>query len=79
MDCLVTYTFVCLAENQAATAVDIAELGVDAFHAHAIALLREHASATVVEVWKDEGVVALILRDGVRPLSDGASPTEPAA
>lgn len=73
MDALVTYTFVCLAENQVATAVDVAALDVGAVRAHALSLLREHASAAAVEVWQDEGVVALIARDGVRP-SHGRRP-----
>jgi hypothetical protein len=74
MESPTTYTFVCLAENQVATAVDIAELGADAFRAHAINLLREHASAATVEVWQGEAVITVISRDGVRPLPAAATP-----
>ncbi|WP_163233915.1 hypothetical protein [Caulobacter rhizosphaerae] len=65
-----TYTFVCLAQNQIATAVDVQPLAPDAFRGHALSLLREHASAATVEVWRDETVIAVVDRGGVRPARD---------
>lgn len=59
-----TYTFVCLATNQVATAVDIQDLAEDAYRRHALSLLRDHASAQAVEVWRDEVVIDLIERAG---------------
>jgi hypothetical protein len=72
---MITYTFVCLAQNEAATAVDIQVMGPEAVRGHALSLLREHASATSVEVWRDDRVIAIIDRGGVRASTgrDGAS------
>lgn len=61
-----SYTFVCLAENQVATLVDVQALGEEAFRGHALGLLRDHASAATVEVWRDDAVVALVDRGGLR-------------
>jgi hypothetical protein len=66
MESLVTFTFVCLADNQVATLVDVQAMSEEAFRAHALNLLREHASTATVEVWKDETVLATIARDGLR-------------
>ncbi|WP_184717336.1 hypothetical protein [Caulobacter sp.] len=74
-----TYTFVCLADNQVATAVDVQALAPDAYVAHAWSLLREHASAVSVEVWRDEAVIVVIERDGARMLSSKARPAEHAS
>ncbi|PIB96244.1 hypothetical protein CSW60_17065 [Caulobacter sp. X] len=71
-----TYTFVCLADNQVATAVDVQALSPDAYVAHAWGLLREHASAVSVEVWRDDAVLAVIERDGARMLSSTISSDE---
>ncbi len=71
-----TYTFVCLADNQVATAVDVQVLAPQAYVAHAWGLLREHASAASVEVWRDEAVLAVIGRDGARMPSNKISPAE---
>jgi hypothetical protein len=68
-----TYTFICLAQNQVATVVDVQVLASDGVRGHAMALLREHASAASVEVWCKEAVVAVIDRDGLRPMRDGSS------
>jgi hypothetical protein len=59
-----TYTFVCLAANQVATAVDIQDLDEGAHRRHALSLLRDHASAQAVEVWRDEAVIDLVERAG---------------
>ena len=61
-----TFTFVCLAPKQEATHVDIQALTRDAVRAHAFGLLREHASAETIEVWREDAIVAAIDRDGVR-------------
>jgi hypothetical protein len=67
-DTLSTYTFLCLAQNQVATVVDVQALEADSIRAHAFILLREHASAASVEIWKDEALIDTIARDGVRAL-----------
>lgn len=59
-----TYTFVCLAGNQVATAVDIQDLAEDSYRRHALSLLRDHASAETIEVWRDEAVIDLVERAG---------------
>ncbi|PXA74345.1 hypothetical protein DMC25_25475 [Caulobacter sp. D4A] len=59
-----TYTFVCLAANQVATAVDIQDLDEGAYRRHALSLLRDHGSAQAVEVWRDEAVIDLVERAG---------------
>jgi len=61
-----TYTFVCLTRNQVATVVDVQALASDACVAHAWSLLREHASAASVEVWRDDAVLVVVERDGAR-------------
>lgn len=66
---LSTYTFLCLAQNQVATVVDVQALEAGAIRAHAFNLLREHASAACVEIWRDEVLVEAIARDGVRALA----------
>jgi len=62
-DTLLAYTFLCLGPNQVATRVDLQALEPAGVQAHAANLLREHASATAVEVWKGEVFVALIDRE----------------
>lgn len=65
-DVMTIYTFVCLAANQVAGMVDIQDLPSDGYRQHALFLLREHASATTVEVWRDDGVLEVIDRTGGR-------------
>jgi len=62
-----TYTFFCVGQNQVATIVDVQALAADGVRRHALGLLREHSSVASVEVWQDEGVIALVERDGMRP------------
>jgi len=62
---MAVYTFVCLARNQVAGAVDIQDLPSEGYRQHALRLLREHASAAAVEVWWDEEVLETIERMGV--------------
>jgi hypothetical protein len=64
-----TFTFVCLAANQVATHVDLQALPDEAHRAHAFSLLREHASAQTVEIWRDDAIVAVIDREGTWPRS----------
>ena len=59
---MVVYTFVCLTRNQVAGTVDIQDLPDGSHRQHAVGLLREHASATAVEVWRDDEVVETIDR-----------------
>ncbi len=76
---MLTHTFVCLAENQVATAVDVQTLEEAAVRAHALGLLREHASAASVEIWREDVVIALVGRDGVRSIArpDADGPVGP--
>jgi hypothetical protein len=69
MDQPVAFTFVCLADNQVASFVDVQVLSEGAHRAHALQLLREHASAVTVEVWRGEAVWEAIGRDGVRMIA----------
>jgi hypothetical protein len=62
-----TYTFVCLADNEVATHLDIQTLAADDVRAHALGLLRAHASAARIEVWLSDDLVLTLPRDGVRP------------
>lgn len=64
-DALLAYTFLCVGRNQVATRVDLQAMEPAGIQAHAINLLREHGSATAVEVWKDEVFVGLIDRDSM--------------
>ncbi len=76
----VTFTFVCLAKNQVASMVDIQALAPEGYRQHALGLLREHASAETVEIWRDEGVWEIVARDGVRaikPAEVSPSATDP--
>lgn len=67
------YTFVCLAENEVATTVDIQDLADGAYLRHAQRLLREHASARAIEVWRDERMIDRVERSGAeRPASPAA-------
>ncbi len=66
-DGLSSYTFICLTGNQVATFVDPQPIGVEAIRAHAFKLLREHASAAVIEIWRDEQLVDEVVREGLRP------------
>jgi hypothetical protein len=59
---MAVYTFVCLARNQVAGAVDIQDLPEGRHRQHAVGLLREHASAAAVEVWRDDEVLETIDR-----------------
>lgn len=56
------YTFLCLGPNRQAAVIDIQPLAHDAIQAHAANLLREHASAASIEIWRDEMFVALVDR-----------------
>lgn len=69
-----TYTFVCLAQNQVATSVDIQTLSDQAYRQHALSLLREHASAMSIEVRRHEGVIDVVDRAGGRADGGAASP-----
>lgn len=59
------YTFICLTKNQVAGLVDIQDMPEGGYRQHALALLREHASAATVEVWLDDEVLDVIDRWGV--------------
>jgi hypothetical protein len=61
---MTVYTFVCLAPNQVAGTVDIQDLPSGAYRQHALGLLREHASAAAIEVWRDDEVLETIDRTG---------------
>jgi hypothetical protein len=80
-DGLQHFTFICLTQNQVATFVDPKPIDPEAIRAHAFNLLREHASAAVVEVWQEEQLIDQIARDGVRvwpqadPDDEGARPS----
>ncbi|SFI55862.1 hypothetical protein [Caulobacter sp. UNC279MFTsu5.1] len=76
---LQSFTFVCLADNQVATYVDVQELAPAAVRQHAIQLLREHASAATIEVWRDDVVWEVVGRDGVRAIAGGREAAEPAS
>jgi hypothetical protein len=54
--------FVCLTRNQAAGTIDIQDLPDARHRQHAVDLLREHASAAAVEVWRDDQVLETIDR-----------------
>jgi len=69
-----SFTFICLADNEVATHVDIQEMGADGLRAHALSLLREHASAARIEVWRNDDLVLTLPRDGVRPFSPHRGP-----
>jgi hypothetical protein len=56
-----------LAQNQAATSVDIQTLSDQVYRQHALRLLREHASAMSIEIWRDEAVIDVVDRIGGRP------------
>lgn len=75
----VSFTFVCLAENQVATHVDVQELEPSGVRQHALQLLREHASAATIEVWRDDAVWEVLGRDGVRAVAAGREAAEPAS
>lgn len=70
-----TYTFVCIGENQVAVTVDVQALADEAYRAHALQLLRDHASVATIEIWCDEAVVDSLARDGVRPWPRAIPPT----
>lgn len=69
-----TFSFICLAENEVATHVDIQALSKDGLRSHALGLLREHASAARIEVWQDDSLVLNLPRDGVRPYPPASGP-----
>ncbi|CAN7482639.1 hypothetical protein [Caulobacter sp. LjRoot300] len=69
-----SFTFLCLADNEVATHVDIQALDADGLRAHALGLLREHASAARIEVWQNDDLVLTLPRDGVRPFSSKRGP-----
>lgn len=56
------FTFICLARNQAAGQIDIQDLPEGGYRRHALSLLREHASAETIEVWRDDEVLEVIDR-----------------
>lgn len=78
MATLTSFTFVCLAANQVATHVDVQDLEEVGVRPHARQLLRDHASANAVEVWRDERVWEVIGRDGVRAIAGGRDTVDPA-
>jgi hypothetical protein len=74
-----SFTFVCLAAKQVATAIDIQVLPQGAQRQHAWNLLREHLSADSVEIWQGEVLVDTIDRDGAWPrpaASETAAPSD---
>jgi len=74
---LQSFTFVCLADNQVATHVDVQALAPGAVRGHAIQLLREHASAATIEVWRDDKVWEVVGRDGVRAIAADRDQVDP--
>ncbi len=73
----VAFTFVCLAANQVAVHRELATLPPDHCRQRAFQLLRDHAAAATVEIWRDEAVWEVIARDGVRAIR--AEPADPDA
>jgi hypothetical protein len=59
---MAVYTFVCLTRNQVAATVDLQDLLDGRYRQHAVGLLREHASAAAVEVWRGDEVLETIDR-----------------
>ncbi len=51
--------------------MDIQTLSDEVYRQHALSLLREHASATSIEIWRDEAVVDVVNRTRGSP--DGGS------
>jgi hypothetical protein len=73
------FTFVCLADNQVATFVDVRTLAPEGVRRHAIGLLREHASASTVEIWCGEAVCETVDRDGARTIVESPGRDQAAA
>lgn len=65
----VTFIFICLAENQVATFVDVQVLEEGGVRRHALSLLREHASCAMVEIRRGDEVWEVVGRDGVRAIA----------
>ncbi|MDR6624512.1 hypothetical protein [Caulobacter segnis] len=61
-------TFVCLADNQVAVHRQVLSLPPETYRRQAFHLLREHAAAAAVEVWRDDALWEVIARDGVRAI-----------
>lgn len=59
------FTFVCLSERQVATFVDVCAVAEGAYRQHAVRLLRDHRSAAKVEIWRDEAVLEIVVREDV--------------
>ena len=74
---MAVYTFVCLARNQVAGTVDIQDLPDGGYRQHALSLLREHASAAAIEVWRDDEVLETIDHTGagIRSAADEPAST----
>lgn len=70
------FTFVRLSDNQVATFVDVRTLAPEGVRRHAIGLLREHASASTVEIWCGEAECETVDRDGAGTIveSEGRDP-----
>lgn len=66
MAMIADFTFICLGDNEVATHVDVQAMSAEGIRAHAIGLLREHASAARVEIWQSETLALVLPRDGVR-------------
>ena len=71
---MAVYTFVCLTRSDVAGTVDIQDLPAGSYRQHAVSLLREHASAAAVEVWRDDEVLETIDRTVAGTLSAGGEP-----
>lgn len=63
-------------ENQVAVHREVLALAEGHLRAHAFQLLRDHAAAATVEVWRDESVWEVLARDGVRAIRT-APPAKP--
>lgn len=74
-----TLTFVCLAANQVASFVDVASVRPGQHRAHAQQLLREHASAATIEIWRDDRVWEVVGREGIRAIDAASLPSDEGA
>jgi hypothetical protein len=56
------YTFLCVDRREVPTSIDVQVLSSDGYRPHAQALLRDHESAVLVEVWRGDETCELVLR-----------------
>jgi hypothetical protein len=71
---MAVYTFVCLTRSDVSGMVDIQDLPGGSYRQHAMSLLREHASAAAVEVWRDDDLLETIDRTVAGSRSAGGEP-----